>query len=200
MVYRLEKDQLAELEHMGEKSAAKLVESIAKSNDRGLARVLAGLGIRHIGERNARLLAEHFRSIETILKASEEQLAHAGGLGQVAASSVHQFFHSKIGRRTIGELKSLGLKLSERPAAVQAKAKKLAGKTVVATGTLHDFTRNEIEDLVHQLGGKPASSVSKRTDYVVAGEHPGSKLDKARRLGVKVLDEKKFLHLIGRKT
>lgn len=197
-LYRLQPDQLAELDHMGKRSAAKLVEAIAKSKERGLARLLNGLGIRHIGERNARLLADHFRSIKAILKASPEQLARAGGLGQVAAGSVHQFFHSAAGRKTIQQLQRLGLKLSERRA-LPGQAKKLAGKTVVATGALHDFTRHEIEDLVHRLGGRPTSAVSRRTDLVIAGEDPGSKLDKARRLGVAVLDEKGFLRLIDRK-
>jgi DNA ligase (NAD+) len=184
---------------MANKSATKIVESIAASKDRGLARLLTGLGIRHLGEWNARLVAEHFGSIEAISKATEEQLARRAGLGRVVADSVHQFFHSKTGQNTVQELKSLGVKMAEHPATVTAKRKKLAGKTLVATGTLHEFTRNEAEDLIHQLGGRAASSVSKRTDYVVAGEKPGNKLDKARRLGVKVLDEKEFLRLVGSK-
>jgi DNA ligase (NAD+) len=197
-LYRLNKDQVAELEHMGDKSAANLIESIAQSKQCGLARLLTGLGIRHIGERNARLLVEHFGSLEAILKASEEQLARTPGLGPVAAGSVYQFLHSKAGRATIEALKRLGIKLSEWQPTM--KAKKLVGKTVVATGTLHEFTREEVEDLIHQLGGKATSSVSQKTDYVIAGTHPGSKLERARRLGVKVLDENEFLHLIGRRA
>ena len=198
-LYRLTEDQVADLEHMGEKSAAKLVESITNSKGRGLARLLTGLGIRHIGERNARLLAEHFGRIEAISKTSEEELAQSG-IGQVAAGSVYQFLHSKDGQETIKDLRHLGVTLSERPTTMPATTQKLSGKTVVVTGTLHTYTRNQVEELIHQLGGRAASSVSRKTDYVVAGEHPGSKLDKARRLGVKVLDENEFLHVIGRRA
>ncbi len=199
-VYRLRKDQLLGLEHMGEKSAQNLLENIAASKERGLARLLTGLGIRHVGDRNARLLAEEFGSIDQLLNAPEERLARIPGLGPVVARSVHQFFQSEAGQKTVLELGSLGLKMTEDHRAAPAKARgKLAGKTVVVTGTLEQFTRDEVENLIHRLGGRAASSVSPRTDYVVAGEAPGSKLEKARQLGVKVLSETDLLRLIGQK-
>jgi DNA ligase (NAD+) len=199
-LYRLTRDQLIGLEHIGEKSAQNLLDHIAASKGRGLARVLTGLGIRHIGDRNAHLLAEEFGSIDKLLKASEERLARIPGLGPVVAQSVSQFFHSEAGQQTIGELRDIGVKLTEEPVAKRAKAKgELAGKTVVVTGTLEHFTRDEVEDLIHRLGGKAASSVSRKTDYVVAGAEPGSKLERARRLGIKILCEKTFLRLAGKK-
>jgi DNA ligase (NAD+) len=199
-MYELKEDQLVGLEHIGEKSARNLVENIAASKERGLRRLLTGLGIRHVGERNARLLAEEFGSIDALLKASEEQLARISGLGQVVARSVHTFFHSEAGRKTIEQLRKLGVKMSEEAESKQAAAKgKLAGKTVVVTGTLEHFKRDEVEDLIRRLGGNAASSVSRKTDYLVAGAEPGSKLERARELGVAVLSEEEFLKEIGRK-
>jgi DNA ligase (NAD+) len=197
-LYRLTEDQLVELERVGEKSARNLLENIEASKERGLARLLTGLGIRHVGDRNARLLAEEFGSMDRLLKASEDQLARTAGLGQVVAHSVHQFFHSEAGRKTVEELRDFGVKMTEAAAARRARTKgKLAGKTVVVTGTLERFTREEVEDLIHRLGGKAASSVSHKTDFVVAGTEPGSKLEQARELGIPVLSERQFLHEIG---
>ncbi len=196
-LYGLTSDQLLELERMGEKSAEKLVAGIAASKDRGLARVLTGLGIRHVGERNARLLAEEFGSVEALMKASEERIADVNGIGPVVAHSVHQFFHSDTGRKTIEDLRGYGVRLTEKKTAPTGTGK-LAGKTVVITGTLERFGRHEVEDLVHRLGGHATGSVSKKTDYVVAGADPGSKLDAAHKLGVRVLSEKEFLRLIGK--
>jgi DNA ligase (NAD+) len=199
-LYRTTKDQLIGLEHIGEKSAQNLIDHIAASKARGLARVLCGLGIHHVGERNARLLADEFGSIDKLMKASEDHLARVTGLGSVVAESVHQFFQSDAGRKTIDELRKLGVKMTEEPAAKRAKEKgKLAGKTVVVTGTLEHFTREEVEDLIHQQGGNATSSVSRNTDYVVAGEVPGSKLDRARKLGTRILSEQQFLRKIGRR-
>jgi DNA ligase (NAD+) len=200
-LYRLTKEQLLGLEHVGEKSAQNLLDHIAASKERGLGRLLTGLGIRHIGERNARLLAEEFGSIDQLMRASEERLAHVPGLGQVAAHSVHQFFHSPTGRKTIEELKDFGVQMTEEPAVRRAKAAgKLAGKTIVLTGTLAHFTRDEAEDLIRRLGGTAASSVSRNTDLVVAGAEPGSKLDRARELGITVLNEDQFLRRIGKRV
>ena len=198
-LYRLREDQLIGLEHIGKKAAQKLLENIAASKQRGLARVLTALGIRHVGERSARLLAEEFGSIDMLLKASEERLARSPGLGSVVAQSVHQFFHSRSGRKTIQELERFGIKLTEDQRAAPAKVQsKLKGKTVVVTGTLERFKRDEVEDLIHRLGGKATSSVSRRTDYVVAGRKPGSKLDEARKFGVTILGEQDILRLLGK--
>jgi DNA ligase (NAD+) len=200
-LYRLTKEQLLGLEHVGERSAQKLLEHIAASKGRGLGRLLTGLGIRHVGERNARLLAEEFGNIGKLLKASEERLARAPGIGPVVARSVHRFFHSEAGRRTIEELRGFGVRMTEQPAARRAKTKgRLAGKTVVVTGTLEHFTRDEVEGLIRRLGGTAASGVSRTTDFVVAGTEPGSKLNRARELGITVLSEGEFLRRIGRKA
>jgi DNA ligase (NAD+) len=196
-LYRLRLEQLVELEHIGKKSAQNLLDAIAASKKRGLTRVLAGLGIRHIGTRNARLLAEEFGSIEALMKSSEQRLARISGIGPVAAKSIHQFLHSEIGRKTIEELRSFGVKMKEEKAAPDKTGTKLAGKTVVVTGTLERFTRDEVEELIQELGGKVSSSVSHKTSYVLAGKEPGSKLEKARELGIEVLSEKEFLKRIG---
>jgi DNA ligase (NAD+) len=198
-LYRLKEQQLVGLEHIGEKSAQNLVENIAASKERGVGRLLTGLGIRHVGERNARLLATEFGSIDALLKASEDQLARISGLGQVVARSVHAFFHSEAGRKTIAELRRFGVTLTDEAERKTAARGKLAGKTVVVTGTLEHFKRDEIEDLIRSLGGNAASSVSRKTDYLVAGAEPGHKLERARELGIAVLSEEEFLKEIGRK-
>ena len=194
-LYRLRVEDLAELERMGEKSAQNLVANIEASKDRGLARVLTALGIRHVGERNARLLAEEFGSIDALLEAPEERLAAIPGVGPVVAASVYQFFHSRAGREVIEELRRFGVRMTEERKA--ARETKLDGKTFVVTGTLERFSRAEIEDLIQKLGGRATSSVSKKTAYVIAGSDPGSNVEKARRLGVKVLSEAEFLEMIA---
>jgi DNA ligase (NAD+) len=195
-VYALTLEQLVDLERMGQKSAQNLRDGIAASKDRGLARVLTGLGIRHVGERNARLLAEQFGSIDALLAASEEELARIPGIGPVVAASVYQFAHSDVGRKTVEQLRAAGVKLTaDKPRA--ARAGRLAGKTVVVTGTLARFKREEVEALIRRHGGTATGSVSKKTDLVVAGEKAGSKLDKAKQLGIPVVTEEEFVKLIG---
>ena len=188
-IYSLNAAQLAELERMGEKSAQNLIEGIQESKERGLTRLLTALGIRHIGERNARLLAAEFGDIHELMSASQERLAQIPGVGPIVAESVHLFFKSEAGIKTIRSLEKHGLKMSEdRPTEARAALSRFAGKTFVVTGTL-THSRTEMEELIRRLGGKTSSSVSKRTDYVVAGANPGSKLDKARELGIEVLSE-----------
>jgi DNA ligase (NAD+) len=199
-LYRLTLDQLTDLERMGKKSAQNVLDGIAASKERGLARVLTGLAIRHVGERNARLLAESFGSAAKLADASAEEVGGIMGIGPVVAASVHEFFQSNAGKRLMAELAELGVKLSEPRKAAAVSAGALAGKTVVVTGTLSRFGRKEIEELIHDLGGKATGSVSKKTDFVLAGNDAGSKLDKAKQLGVRVIDEEEFLRLIGRKA
>jgi DNA ligase (NAD+) len=196
-LYRLRLEQLVELEYIGKKSAQNLLAGIAASKQRGLARVLTGLGIRHVGTRNARLLAEEFGTIDALMKSSEQRLARIPGVGPVVAASVHQFLHSETGRKTIEELRSFGVKMKEEKASRDKHGTELAGKTVVVTGTLERFTREEVEELIRQRGAKVGSSVSHKTSYVLVGKEPGSKLDKARALGIDVLSEAEFLKLIG---
>ncbi|MHB0957616.1 MAG: NAD-dependent DNA ligase LigA [Pirellulaceae bacterium] len=196
-LYGLQAGQLEALDRMGKKSAAKLVEGIAASRQRGLARLLNGLSIRHVGARVASVLAEEFGNMSALEQASLEELASIREIGPVIAASVHQFLHSPEGQQAIGALRAAGVVMespqTRRPPAFQP----LAGKTIVVTGTLTTFTREEIETLITQLGGRPAASVSRKTDFVVAGEKAGSKLVKAQQLGVRVLTEAQFRTLIA---
>jgi DNA ligase (NAD+) len=195
-LYRLKLEPVVELERMGEKSARNLLDGIAASKDRGLARLLTGLGVRHVGDHVADLLAQEFGSIDELLAASEERLAQVEGIGPRRAASIHNFFHSKAGEQTIDELRDLGVKLTETKRAVPAGDSGIAGTTIVVTGTLQKFSREEIEALIKSLGGKSSGSVSKKTDFVVAGDKAGSKLDKAKALGVPVLTEEEFAAMI----
>ena len=181
---------------VGEKTAAKIVANIAATRELGLDRLLAGLGIRHVGSRVAYVLASHFGSLDAIASADVAALAGVHEIGPVIAQSVHDFFASEAGRQTVAALKAVGVNptFAKPPAADQP----LLGKTVVVTGTLTRFDRSEIEAMIVQLGGKASGSVSKKTSLVVAGENAGSKLQKAQELGVKVIDEAEFLRLIGR--
>ncbi len=195
-LYRLKLDQLLALERMGKKSAQNLLDEIEKSKTCGLARLLAGLSIYGVGETMAIQLAEAFPSIDLLLAATKDELADIKGFGPKRAESIYTFFHSPAGRKLVDDLRGAGLKLTED---VKAKATvgPLVGKTVVATGTLQNYSRKQIEEVIVRHGGKSASSVSKKTDYVVVGDDAGSKLDKARQLGVPVLTEQEFDRLIG---
>lgn len=194
-LYRLTAEQLVGLERMGKKSAANLLEQIAASKERGLARVLTALAIRHVGTRVATVLAEHFGSMDRLCKASVEELSRVPEIGPIIAQSVYDYLHSDYGRRTIEDLRALGIRMeSEAPARV---SKALEGKTIVVTGTLKNYSRAEIEALIARHGGRATSSVSKKTDFVLAGADPGSKLEKAKALGVRVLSEEEFEKLLA---
>jgi DNA ligase (NAD+) len=199
-LYRLTMDQLLQLERIAKKSAQNLLDGIADSKDRGLARLLAGLAIRHVGVNVAELLAREFPNINDLMKASVERLSRISGIGSVLAQSIYDFFHSAAGQKAVEELRSLGVKLTEdaKPSPAALGGADLTGKTFVVTGTLENYSRDEIERLIKDLGAKATGSVSKKTDYVVAGENAGSKLDKAKELGVTVLTEKEFDKLIGK--
>ncbi len=194
-LYRLEASQLENLERMGKKSAQNAVEALEKSKESGLARFLYALGIRHIGQKAAKLLAVSFGEIEAIFSAGAEKIAAIDGFGEIMALSVAEFFSLPQTRLLIDDFRSLGLKLSEDRD--EGGSDLLAGKTFVLTGTLPSYTRDEASRLIERLGGKVSSSVSKKTSYVLAGEEAGSKLQKAEKLGVPVLDEAAFLALCG---
>jgi DNA ligase (NAD+) len=200
-IYKVKEDDLLALERMGEKSAQKLLGQIEASKQRGLARVLTGLGIPHVGESVADVLADAFPDIDSLMNATVEQLTETQGIGPILAESVAAYFAGDIGKRTVGGLREAGVKLTQpkkhKPAALQGAAD-LTGKTLVVTGTLKNYSRKDIEDLIKQLGGKAAGSVSKKTDFLIAGDDAGSKLDKAKELGVKVLSEEEFDALIGK--
>ncbi len=199
-LYRLTADKVVELERMGDLSTKNLLDGIAASKGRGLAHVLTGLGIRHVGETVAELLAWEFGNIDALREAPVERLAQVEGIGPERAKSIKDYLDSPHGRKTVDELKALGLKMTEAPRPKPARdGADLTGKTVVVTGTLSRYSREEVEGLVKKLGGKAAGSVSKKTSYVVAGEKAGSKLDKAKELGVPVLTEDEFDALIGKK-
>ncbi len=198
-LYRLHerRDELVVLERMADKSTDNLLQGIEASKTRGLARVIAALNIRHVGARAAEILAEHFGSMDALAKAPVDELEQIEEIGPVMARTTHEWFASDAGCRTIDHLAGAGIVMTaERRAAPDDQP--LAGKTVVVTGTLERFSRKEIQDLIKELGGKPTGSVSKKTDFVVAGAEAGSKLDKAHQLGVEVIDETEFLKRIGR--
>lgn len=198
------RDPLLELERMGEKKADNLLAGVDAAKSRGLARALAALGIRHVGSSASRILANHYRTIDKLMAASQEDIetfqvdGRESGIGPEIAKSLYAFLHSDTGRAVIDELKAAGV-LLELPAeeATAAAGTALAGKTLVVTGTLERYSRKEIEDLITAHGGRATSSVSKSTDYLVAGEKAGSKLDKAQQLGVPVLSEEELEKLIG---
>jgi DNA ligase (NAD+) len=192
-LYRLTVPQLAELERLAEKSATNLVNAIAGSRGRGLARVLYALGIRFVGERAARLLAEHFGSIDRLAAAPVEEISLIHGIGPRIAESVRLFFDQPANQTAVERLREVGVALEE--ATRTAGPKPLAGKTFVLTGTLDQMSRDEAKGRVARLGGRVTSAVSRKTDYVVAGTEAGSKLADAKRLGVAVLDEAAFLEL-----
>jgi DNA ligase (NAD+) len=194
-IYRLKKDELANLERMAEKSAQNLLDQIAKSKTTTLARFLHALGIPQVGEATAQLLVDHFGALDDIMDAKRETLEQVHGIGPAMAEDIHSFFHEKHNREVIRALIKAGI---HWPKPVKArKDSPLAGKVFVLTGGLASMSRDEARRKLQALGAKVTDSVSKKTDYVVVGEDPGSKADKARTLGVAMLDEKQFLKLIG---
>ena len=195
-LYRLKLDELAALERMGEKSSQNLLDGIQTSKTRGLARLLTALSIRHVGATIARVLATQFGSMEALQKVSVDELSAIDEIGPIIADSVFDFLHSDYGRSTIDQLHGLGVVTEVPNKAATATAGRLSGKTLVVTGTLTQYTRDEIHEVIRQQGGKAAASVSKNTHYVVAGEKAGSKLERAKQLGVPVITEQQFSALI----
>jgi len=196
-LYRLEVAQLADLERMGEKSAAKLVAAIDKSRNTTLPRLLYGLGIREVGEATALALARHFRTLEALMEAGEPQIRQVEDVGPVVAAHVAAFFASKDHRRVLHELRANGLRWPEIAAAPQGAPAGLAGKTFVLTGTLSGMTREQAQEALVARGARVAGSVSKKTSYVVAGSEAGSKLARAQELGVPVIDEEQLAKLLA---
>jgi DNA ligase (NAD+) len=193
-IYKLTKDDLMQLERMADKSAQNVIDSVEASKARPLWRLVAGLGIRHIGTQTARDLANHFGSLEAIMNANQSELDDIEQVGEKLAVEIYEYFHNERNIAMINELLSAGVK-PELPQKKKAEGK-LAGKTIVVTGTLQNFTRQQIEEAIRNAGAKTSSSVGKTTDYVLAGDNPGSKLDKARQLGVKVISEKDFTEML----
>ncbi|HKZ07244.1 MAG TPA: NAD-dependent DNA ligase LigA [Methylomirabilota bacterium] len=195
-LYRLTVDQLAALERLAEKSATNLHRAIQKSKERGLSRLLNGLGIRMVGERAAQLLASRFGTMERLETATAEELSHIHGIGPEIARAVRTFFDEPRNRETIQHLREAGVSMREEGHTEGPRP--LEGKTIVLTGSLRSLSRDQARDLVLRLGGRVTGSVSKKTDYVVVGEEAGGKADDAARLKVPVLDEAQFLALVGK--
>ena len=193
-IYKLTKADLLSLERMGEKSAQNILDEIEGSKKLPLERVIYGLGIRFVGERTAQFLAEHFGSMEALEQATVEELQNVDEVGPRIAESIAEFFSIPANRKLVDRLREAKLTLSGEK---KQRGTRLAGKTFVLTGTLPRFTRDEAKKMIEDAGGKVTGSVSKKTDYVVAGSDAGSKLDKARELGVAVIDEKQMEELAG---
>jgi DNA ligase (NAD+) len=196
-LYGLRYDDLVELERMGPKSARNLLDEIAASKGRGLARLLYALGIRHVGERLAQTLAARFRSLDALEAAGREALVEAEDVGPKVAESILFFFAQPENREVIRRLRGAGV--ADRIPEDGGGPKPLAGEVFVITGTLAAMTRDEARELLEGLGAEVGSSVTRKTTGVVVGGSPGSKLDRARELGIRIIDEEAFLRLVGRK-
>jgi len=193
-IYDLTKKDLLSLDRFGDKSAQNIIDEIENSKNLPLERVIYGLGIRMVGERTAQFLAEHFGSMEALSNASVEELQDVGEVGPKIAESIAEFFSNPANKKLVERLGKAGLAFKGQK---KERGTKLAGKTFVLTGTLLKYTRDEAKKMIEDAGGKVAGSVSKKTDYVVAGADAGSKLDKAKELGVPVIDEKEMEKLAG---
>ena len=195
-LYALTAAQLAELERMGEKSAANLVAAIDRSRHTTLPRLLYALGIREVGEATALSLARHFGTLEALMGASVEEIQRVEDVGPIVAAHVHAFFSSDDHIKVINALRDKGVKWPDMARTPAAGGSQLAGRTFVLTGTLATMTREEAAEALTARGAKVAGSVSKKTSYVVAGSEAGSKLTRARELGVPVLDEEQLRALL----
>jgi len=198
-IYHLSAADLAALERMADKSAANVVAAIDKSRETTLARFIYALGIRHVGEATARDLASHFGRLDPIMDASEEALLEVQDVGPVLAEAIHDFFAEPHNREVISALRVAGVKWKEGPPR-RAAAGPLAGRTFVLTGTLPSLSRDDAKAMLEAAGATVTGSVSKKTDYVVAGADAGSKLAKAEALGIPVLDENALRAMIGQPT
>jgi DNA ligase (NAD+) len=195
-IYQLTVEDIANLERKAEKSASKLISQIAASKTRGLQRLLYGIDIRHVGERYAKILANHFCDIDRLADATKEELENIPEIGPTVAASVYEWFRNPLHIDLINRLKAEGVKM-EVDGGGKLRDERFAGKTFVLTGKLENYTRDEAARLIEERGGRVASSVSKNTNFVVAGNDAGSKLAKAESLGVEVLDESSFRELVS---
>lgn len=195
-LYYLEKEDLEKIERIGEKSASNIIAAIERSKNTTLARLVYALGIRHVGERTAQILARHFGSLEKLVSATEEELSAVPDVGPVVAASIARFFRQPETKRVLDKLKKAGVRTE--PVEASRESAQFVGRTFVFTGGLESMTRDEAEEMVDRLGGKATSSVSNGTDFIIVGEKPGSKLAKARELGVTVITEHEFRKMVER--
>jgi DNA ligase (NAD+) len=196
-LYDLTHEQLAELERMAEKSASNLLAQIEASKTRDLPQLVFGLGIRHVGERTAAILARQFRTLEGLGNASVEELDAVPEIGLTVAESVHDWFADEGNQALCQRLREKGVRTEMEARAGGVRTEAYAGMLFVLTGKLETLTRDEAAALIEAHGGRVTSSVSKKTNYVVAGEEAGSKLDKAQALGVKVINEQEFTEMLA---
>ncbi|HMA84193.1 MAG TPA: helix-hairpin-helix domain-containing protein, partial [Desulfosalsimonadaceae bacterium] len=194
-IFGLTWDQLRQLERMGDKSADNLVNAISESKKISFGRFLYAIGIRHVGQHTASILAERYKDLDALSHASAEELEAIEGIGPVVASSIAEFFSREENFKTLQAILDRGVEI--QTAAKGRQRGQLAGRTVVLTGKLETMTRDEAKQQIEAAGGKVTGSVSSKTDYVVAGESPGSKMDKAKELGVPVLTESDFKALVS---
>lgn len=195
-LYTVSEEDVAALDKMGEKSAKNLANALEKSKQNPLYRVINALGIRHIGEKGAKILASKYKSMDNLMAASCEELTEIPEIGEIIAHSIMDFFIQEQNIKFIEKLRSAGVSMEDAAAEDDGREKIFKGKTFVLTGTLSGYTRTEASDIIEALGGKTSSSVSKKTSYVLAGEEAGSKLDKAQKLGVAIISEDEFNNMI----
>jgi DNA ligase (NAD+) len=196
-LYRLKLGELAGLERMGEKSARNFLDGVQASKSRDLWRVLYGLGILHVGAGVAKTIGRSFPDLDALFAAGVDQLTQTEDVGEVIADSIVQWYGDARNRRLIERLRQAGLNFKSELYSAATATGPFGGKTFVLTGALPTLTREDATAKIEALGGKVSGSVSKKTDYVLAGDEAGSKLDKARKLGVKIIDEKEFLKMCG---
>jgi len=194
-LYELDVFKIANLERMGVKSAEKLIENISKSREKDLSNLIYALGIRNVGKQTAEVLADEFGDIEKIVSADEKRLAEIDDIGPIAAKNIKDFFALPETKQILEKLRGAGVNMKQKKK--KAKDARFKGLVFVFTGELEKYTRGEAQNIVKSMGGKTSSSAGKNTTYVVAGENPGSKLEKAKKAGIKVVDEKEFLGMIG---
>ena len=192
--YKLSKEDFLKLDLVKEKSATNMYNAIQESKTKPLSRFITALSIRHVGKETAELLVSELPSIDAFKNTNLETLSNIDGIGDKIAQNIYEFFHNQHNIEMLDEFKALGLKTEN---SIIQKSNELEGKTFVLTGTLNSMTRDEAGDKIKSMGGKTSSSVSKKTSFVIAGENPGSKLDKAQDLGVIILNEDDFLKMIG---
>lgn len=192
-IFTLSKEEIAAIDRMGEKSAENLINAAEKAKSNDLSRLVFALGIRHIGQKAAKLLSDRFGTMDNIISASTDEIASIDGFGLIMAESVTEFFSHEESRELIEKLKACGVNMTGEET---VKENRFDGKVFVLTGTLTAFKRSEASKIIESLGGKTSSSVSKKTDYVLAGEDAGSKLQKATELGVTIISEEDFAQMI----
>jgi len=195
-LYQLKKEDLVELERMGEKSAENLISAIRESTEKPLSKVVFALGIPFVGEGAARLLSQNFHSLNALSEATMEDLEGVEGIGQKTAESVKTFLANPDNQKVLEKLKKGGVQFSESQTPVSSIRQIFTGQNIVFTGTLKNFSREEAQEIVHERGGKTSTSVSKNTDFLVIGTDPGSKFEKAKQLGIKIMTENEFIDVL----